>query len=54
MTESRACSTGGSAAVGRGSNGAFQREVWIGIEVARADGKRVDTWMERRTPPSIT
>jgi len=53
MTESRACSTGGSDSVGGGGNGAFRREVWIGIEVALADGKRAETCVETSTPPSI-
>jgi hypothetical protein len=52
-TESRACSTGGSDSVGGGGSGAFRREVWIEIEVARVDGKRAETWVETSTPPSI-
>ena len=52
-TESRACSTGGSDSLGGGGNGAFRREVWIGIEVACAGGKRAETWVETSKPPSI-
>lgn len=51
--EYKACSGGGSAALGGLGSGVFRRAVWMGIDVACDGGNSADSCPDTSTPLSI-